>query len=203
MAVQPGQFRLSESATHSSAPRCSNRRRCATRSLNSLLDCRSRTNLVARCTVTKKVPESAPLRETRFAATGDRSTCDSSQTPIRRHRDHPFAPGLGGDATRSNHLIKLSSVEDDGLGEELQIIWELEPGTSVQEKSSLPDPNTFVERSKCVTGGAGALSSQRMSRIDTLALTASEAKLSTCNRPKRVCQFEAFGPGIARNVLIR
>jgi len=41
-----------------------------------------------------------------------------------------------------------------------------------------------------------------MSRVDTLALTASEANLSTCNRPKRVCPFEAFGPGIAHNVLI-
>ena len=41
----------------------------------------------------------------------------------------PSAPGLSGDAARPNHLIKLSSVEDDGLGEELQIIWELEPGT--------------------------------------------------------------------------
>jgi len=26
------------------------------------------------------------------------------------------------------HLISLSSVEDDALGEELQVIWELEPG---------------------------------------------------------------------------
>jgi len=32
------------------------------------------------------------------------------------------APGLAGEATKSNHLIKLSSVEDDGLGEELQVI---------------------------------------------------------------------------------
>ena len=28
----------------------------------------------------------------------------------------PSAPGLGGDGARPNHLIKLSSVEDDGLG---------------------------------------------------------------------------------------
>ena len=34
-----------------------------------------------------------------------------------------------------SHLLKLSSVEDDGLGEELQVFWELEPGTSVHEKS--------------------------------------------------------------------
>ncbi len=55
----------------------------------------------------------------------------------------PSAPGLGGEATRPSHLIKLSSVEDDGLGEELQVIWELEPGTSVHEKSTLPGPDSF------------------------------------------------------------
>lgn len=55
----------------------------------------------------------------------------------------PSAPGLGSFGSEPNHLIKLSSVEDDGLGEELQIIWELEPGTSVHEKSTLPDPDSF------------------------------------------------------------
>lgn len=53
----------------------------------------------------------------------------------------PAAPGIGRD--KPNHLIKLSSVEDDGLGEELQVIWELEPGTSVYEKSTLPNPDSF------------------------------------------------------------
>jgi len=55
----------------------------------------------------------------------------------------PSAPGLTAEATRLNHLIKLSSVEDDGLGDELQVIWELEPGTTVHEKSTLPDPEAF------------------------------------------------------------
>lgn len=55
----------------------------------------------------------------------------------------PSAPGLGGDGARPTHLIKLSSVEDDGLGEELNVIWELEPGTQVHEKSTLPDPDSF------------------------------------------------------------
>jgi len=41
------------------------------------------------------------------------------------------------------HLIKLSSVEDDGMGEELEVVWELEPGTSVHEKSTLPEPASF------------------------------------------------------------
>lgn len=53
------------------------------------------------------------------------------------------APGLGGDIRHASHLVSLSSVEDDGLGEELQVIWELEPGTKVHEKSTLPDPDSF------------------------------------------------------------
>src|SRR5260370_4320476 len=40
------------------------------------------------------------------------------------------------------HLLTLSSVEDDGLGEELQVIWELEPGARVHETMALPAPGT-------------------------------------------------------------
>jgi hypothetical protein len=42
-----------------------------------------------------------------------------------------------------NHLVLLSSVEDDALGEELQVIWEIEPGAHVIEKTSLPPPVAF------------------------------------------------------------
>src|ERR1700732_3597526 len=41
------------------------------------------------------------------------------------------------------HLVSLSSVEDDGLGEELNVIWELEPGARVVDKVALPDPTGF------------------------------------------------------------
>src|SRR5207248_1661119 len=41
------------------------------------------------------------------------------------------------------HLVTLASVEDDALGEELQVIWELEPGTRVHEKLALPEPTGF------------------------------------------------------------
>jgi hypothetical protein len=43
----------------------------------------------------------------------------------------------------SPHLIKLSSVEDDGLGEQLQVIWELEAGATAHEISALPVPTSF------------------------------------------------------------
>jgi ERCC4-related helicase len=41
------------------------------------------------------------------------------------------------------NLLTLSSVEDDGLGEELNVIWELEPGAGVIEKVALPEPTGF------------------------------------------------------------
>lgn len=41
------------------------------------------------------------------------------------------------------HLITLSSVEDDGLGEELQVIWEIEPGAKALEKVALPASEQF------------------------------------------------------------
>ena len=37
-------------------------------------------------------------------------------------------------------LVSLASVEDDGLGEEIQVVWELEPGARLIEKVALPEP---------------------------------------------------------------
>ena len=63
-----------------------------------------------------------------------------------RHR-RP-ALGLAPDPLRTTlaepqHLVTLSSVEDDGLGEELQVIWEIEPGARAHEKVALPEPTGF------------------------------------------------------------
>lgn len=41
------------------------------------------------------------------------------------------------------HRVVLASVEDDALGEELQVIWEIEPGTQIIEGSALPRPDGF------------------------------------------------------------
>lgn len=54
----------------------------------------------------------------------------------------PVNPMVWG-STSAQHLVTLSSVEDDGLGEELQVIWELEPGARVYEKVELPGPTGF------------------------------------------------------------
>jgi len=36
------------------------------------------------------------------------------------------------------HLVTLSSLDEDALGEELQIVWQIEPGARVLEKAGLP-----------------------------------------------------------------
>jgi hypothetical protein len=53
--------------------------------------------------------------------------------------DQPLKTGASG----RQSLVSLSSVEDDGLGEELQVVWEIEPGTKVIEKVALPEPTGF------------------------------------------------------------
>jgi len=44
---------------------------------------------------------------------------------------------------RQQNLLTLSSVEDDGLGEELQVVWEIEPGAKIVDKVALPEPTDF------------------------------------------------------------
>jgi len=59
-------------------------------------------------------------------------------------RQSSIATGVSSSAQRTGqHLVMLSSIEDDALGEELQVVWELEPGASVQQSLSLPEPSGF------------------------------------------------------------
>jgi hypothetical protein len=44
---------------------------------------------------------------------------------------------------RSQHWVSMVSIEDDAMGEELQTIWELEPGAHVYERVELPRPDGF------------------------------------------------------------
>jgi hypothetical protein len=41
--------------------------------------------------------------------------------------------------TRPQHLVRMSSIEDDGFGDELSVIWELEAGTRVIPHQELPE----------------------------------------------------------------
>jgi Superfamily II DNA/RNA helicases, SNF2 family len=61
---------------------------------------------------------------------------DSLESTLSPHT--PSAQSL-----HKQHLLTLSSVEDDGLGEEIQVIWEVEPGAYPIEKTPLPRPVGF------------------------------------------------------------
>ena len=50
---------------------------------------------------------------------------------------------LSKNGNNPQHLVFLSSIEDDALGETLQVIWEIEPNALINEKSGLPDPTGF------------------------------------------------------------
>lgn len=79
------------------------------------------------------IPEQGQLVEVRgqrFAVTDIRA----SKTPI--------SPVLGTQET-IQHLVSLAAVDDDALGEELRVVWELEPGASIFEARQLPYPDGF------------------------------------------------------------
>uniref|UniRef100_B8HYX0 Helicase domain protein n=1 Tax=Cyanothece sp. (strain PCC 7425 / ATCC 29141) TaxID=395961 RepID=B8HYX0_CYAP4 len=54
----------------------------------------------------------------------------------------PSSPLLTG-IFKAQNLVSLASIEDDALGEELQVIWELEPGAYLHERVELPRPTGF------------------------------------------------------------
>lgn len=41
-------------------------------------------------------------------------------------------------SSSSQNAVSLSSIDEDGLGEELEVIWEIEPGAQVIERAGLP-----------------------------------------------------------------
>lgn len=44
---------------------------------------------------------------------------------------------------RAQHLVTLASIEDDALGEQLEVIWEIEAGARILERAGLPTPDGF------------------------------------------------------------
>ena len=44
---------------------------------------------------------------------------------------------------QNHHIVTLNSLDDETASEELQVIWEIEPGAEIIEKSSLPTPDGF------------------------------------------------------------
>lgn len=57
-------------------------------------------------------------------------------------------PAMHLPVARTQHLLTLASVEDDGLGEELQVVWEVEPSARVIEKVALPEGSGSTNRGR-------------------------------------------------------
>jgi superfamily II DNA or RNA helicase len=87
----------------------------------------------SRTTATHAPPDPGQLvevRQRRFVVT------DVLQSELPPHP-------ASGRSERPQHFVTLSSVEDDGYGEELQVVWELEPGARAFERMALPEPSGF------------------------------------------------------------
>ena len=44
---------------------------------------------------------------------------------------------------RMQHIVRLASIDEDALGEEIEVLWELEPGAHVIEDAGLPNPSAW------------------------------------------------------------
>lgn len=77
-----------------------------------------------------------------------RSVPEQGQLAVVRQRRYVVTDVRAGAASpqiveQRQHLVSLTSIEDDALGEELQVIWEIEPGARAFEKMELPEPSGF------------------------------------------------------------
>jgi hypothetical protein len=81
---------------------------------------------------TPEVGQLVEVRQRNYVVT----EVNKSTLPVS-HLDNRHASG------HVNHLVTLNALEDDVLGEELQVIWELEPNTHIYERTALPTPDAF------------------------------------------------------------
>ena len=51
--------------------------------------------------------------------------------------------GIHNGIGQPQHIVSLSSIDDDGLGEALEVIWEIEPGKHLMERLGLPQAREF------------------------------------------------------------
>jgi hypothetical protein len=73
---------------------------------------------------------------------------------------------------RSPHLVTLASIEDDAWDDELQVIWELEPGTVVHDVAVLPSPEHGFDELSELAAFLHAVRWGAIASADTTALQA-------------------------------
>ena len=70
------------------------------------------------------------------------------------------------------HLVSLSSIEDDALGEELRVVWEIEPSARIYETQRLPDPTNGFDEPRHLDAFLDAVQWGAISSADINALQA-------------------------------
>ena len=79
------------------------------------------------------------------------------------------ASSLAATGCEPSHLVELSSVEDDAFGDELTVFWEVEPGTVVLPKATLPQPSRTASTTRAASTRSSTRSAGARSRRPTPA----------------------------------
>jgi len=73
------------------------------------------------------------------------STPAPGQLAIVRRRPFVISEVFPSALSTKSTRVRMTSVDDDGQPEDLEVVWELEPGASLRETSQLPTPDRYDE----------------------------------------------------------
>ena len=87
------------------------------------------------------------------------------------------APDGSGPEWQPQNVVQLASIDDDAFGEELEVVWEIEPGASIEEASaSLPDPRNGFDDPRTFEAYLHAVQWGAISQFDLDAQTGDAAQ---------------------------
>lgn len=96
-------------------------------------------------------------------------------------RPSPLPPPGGAPAHwKAQNVVQLASIEDDAFGEELEVVWEIEPGASIEEDSAqLPDPRNGFDDPRTFEAYLHAVQWGAISQFDLDAPTGDAGRLQS------------------------
>lgn len=78
------------------------------------------------------------------------------------------------------NVVQLTSIDDDAFGEELEVVWEIEPGASIEEASvRLPDPRNGFDDPRTFEAYLHAVQWGAISQFDLDAPTGDAGRLQS------------------------
>ena len=92
------------------------------------------------------------------------------------------SPAMELPVVKQQNLLTLSSVEDDGLGEELQVVWEIEPGAKIIERVRSPNPPTSIRPISSMPSAGEPLPPPTTKTSSRRSAAASTSKITSLTR---------------------